>query len=389
METPLRRAKFTMNVPYFDLKNQYADIRDEILPALDRVCQNASFILGDEVAQFEQEFAAYCEAKYCVAVNSGTSALHLALLGAGVQPGDEVITTGNTFIATAEAISYTGAQPVFADIDPATGNISPTSIEEAITNRTKAILPVHLYGRPVDFAPIAEIAEHYKITIIEDACQAHGARYRGRRVGSLARAAAFSFYPGKNLGAYGEGGALTTNDEEIAKLARTLRDHGQTRRYFHDFVGYNYRMDGFQGAVLRVKLRRLSEWTAKRQQLAGIYREVLANAPVALPQDDPQSECVYHLFVAYADRRDEVRAALEARGVQTAIHYPRPVHLQNPYAELGYRPGSLPHTESACERCFSMPLYPELASGQVRYAAETLAKVAEELGAVATCRTQA
>jgi dTDP-4-amino-4,6-dideoxygalactose transaminase len=368
-----------MKVPYFDLKDQYAALRDEILPALDRVCRDASFILGNEVAEFEKEFAAYCEAKYCVAVNSGTSALHLALLAAGVVPGDEVITTGNTFIATAEAISYTGAQPVFVDIDAATANINPHSIEEAITSRTKVILPVHLYGRPVDLAAIREIADRHGLTVIEDACQAHGARYHGKRVGSLGRAAAFSFYPGKNLGAYGEGGALTTNDEQVAELARTLRDHGQTRRYFHDLVGYNYRMDGFQGAVLRVKLHHLNDWTAKRQQLAGLYQNLLANSQVALPQDDPESESVYHLFVVYVEARDEVRSLLEARGVQTAIHYPRPVHLQLPYVELGYRPGSLPHTESACERCLSMPLYPELSPEQVRYAAETLVEVAEEL----------
>jgi dTDP-4-amino-4,6-dideoxygalactose transaminase len=368
-----------MNVPYFDLKGQYAEIREEILAALDRVCRNASFVLGEEVAQFEQEFAAYCDAKYCVALNSGTSALHLALLGAGVGPGDEVITTGNTFIATAEAVSYTGAQPVFVDIDPGTANIDPSRIEQAMTRRTKVILPVHLYGRPADMAPIAEIASRHKLTVIEDCCQAHGARYRGRRVGGLSRAAAFSFYPGKNLGAYGEGGVLVTNDEQIAQLARTLRDHGQTRRYFHDLVGYNYRMDGFQGAVLRVKLRRLNQWTAKRRELAGLYRELLAGSPVALPQDDPASESVYHLFVAYTDSRDEVRARLEARGVHTAIHYPRPVHLQKPYAELGYRPGSLPHTERASECCFSMPLFPELSAEQVRYAAETLISVVEQL----------
>lgn len=367
-----------MNVPYFDLKAQYSGLRDEILPAIDRVCQNASFILGEEVALFEQEFAAYCEAKHCVAVNSGTSALHLVLLGAGVEPGDEVITTANTFIATAEAISYCGARPVFVDIDPTTANIDPARIEEAITRRTKVILPVHLYGRPVDLEPINEIARHRNLTVIEDACQAHGARYRGRRTGSLGRAAAFSFYPGKNLGAYGEGGALTTNDDELAQFARTLRDHGQTQRYFHDFIGYNYRMDGFQGAVLRVKLRHLDEWTAKRQELARLYRELLEGAPVDLPQDDPQSECAYHLFVAYAPERDRVREELQARGVQTAIHYPRPVHLQRPYAALGYKPGSLPHTERACERVFSLPLFPELASAQVRYAAETLAEVAEE-----------
>ncbi|HUY14275.1 MAG TPA: DegT/DnrJ/EryC1/StrS family aminotransferase [Terriglobia bacterium] len=371
-----------MKVPYFDLKTQYADLRDEILAAVDRVCGNASFILGEEVASFEREFAAYCETKYCVALNSGTSALHLALLAAGVGPGDEVITTANTFIATAEAISYTGALPVFVDIDPMTANIDPSRIEQAITSRTKAILPVHLYGRPADIDSIAEIARRYDLTVIEDACQAHGARYHGRRAGSLARAAAFSFYPGKNLGAYGEGGALTTNDEEIAQFARTLRDHGQTKRYFHDFIGYNYRMDGFQGAVLRVKLKRLDEWTAKRQHLASLYRNLLTGAPMELPQDDPGIECAYHLFVAYVDDRDGVRDALEARGIQTAIHYPRPVHLQRPYATLGYEPGSLPHTERACNQVLSLPLFPEMTAEQVRYVAEVFAEVMEETSGV-------
>ncbi|MGH9448017.1 MAG: DegT/DnrJ/EryC1/StrS family aminotransferase, partial [Terriglobia bacterium] len=300
---------------------------------------------------------------------------HLALLAAGVQSGDEVITTANTFIATAEAISYTGARPVFVDIDPRTANIDPAQIEEAITSRTKVILPVHLYGRPADLNPIMEIAQRHSLTVIEDACQAHGAVYKGRRVGGLARAAAFSFYPGKNLGAYGEGGALTTNDQQLAQFARTLRDHGQSKRYFHDFVGYNYRMDGFQGAVLRIKLKRLSEWTAKRWELVRLYRGLLSGAPLELPQDDPQSESVYHVFVAYVEDRDLVREELERRGVQTAIHYPRPVHLQKPYASLGYRLGSLPHTERACERCVSLPLFPEMTLEQVRYVSAMMAEV--------------
>jgi dTDP-4-amino-4,6-dideoxygalactose transaminase len=366
-----------MNVPYFDLTAQYRSLREEILGALDRVCSHAAFVLGEEVARFEEEFAAYCETKYCVALNSGTSALHVALLAAGVQPGDEVITTANTFIATAEAISYTGAVPVFVDIDPRTANLDPSRVEAAITSRTKVILPVHLYGRPVDWEPLAAIAERHGVVMIEDACQAHGARYRGRRIGGLGRAAAFSFYPGKNLGAYGEGGALTTNDEQMAQWARALRDHGQTARYRHDVIGYNYRMDGFQGAVLRVKLKHLTEWTAKRQEWANRYRQLLTGAPVELPNDDPQSECVYHLFVAYVENRDKVRKELEARGVQTAIHYPRPVHLQPAYASRGYPPGSLPCTEAACERVVSLPLFPEMTAEQVEYAAETLVEVAE------------
>jgi len=368
----------SMNVPYFDLKTQYAELREEIRAALDRVCRNAAFILGEEVVQFEKEFAAYCETKYCVALNSGTSALHLGLLAAGVQAGDEVITTPNTFIATAEAISYTGAKPVFADIDPAIANIDPAQIEKMITPRTKVILPVHLYGRPADLDAIMDIAKRHNLTVIEDACQAHGARYHGKRVGGSGQSAAFSFYPGKNLGAYGEGGALTTNDERVAQFARAMRDHGQAKRYFHDRVGYNYRMDGFQGAVLRVKLKHLNEWTAKRQEYSQLYRKLLANDRVELPVDDPRNECVYHLFVVYVDNRDTVRTALDARGVQSAIHYPVPVHLQKAYAALGHQRGAFPHTERACDRVFSMPLFPEMKMEQVEYAAKALAEIVVE-----------
>lgn len=257
-----------MIVPYADLKGQYAKLRQEILAALDRVGSKAAFVLGEEVSEFEREFAAFCEVKHCVALNSGTSALHLALLGVGVQPGDEVITTPNTFIATAEAISYTGAKPAFVDIDPRTANIDPGKIAAAVTSRTRAILPVHLYGLAADMDPILVIATQHKLAVIEDACQAHGARYRGKRVGSIGRAGAFSFYPAKNLGAYGEGGALTTNDDALAAQARALRSHGESRRYFHDAIGFNYRMDGFQGAVLRVKLLQLERWNARRAALA-------------------------------------------------------------------------------------------------------------------------
>ncbi|MBZ5702641.1 MAG: DegT/DnrJ/EryC1/StrS family aminotransferase [Acidobacteriia bacterium] len=355
---------------------QYASLRQEILDAVDRVCKNASFILGEEVAHFEQEFADYCGVRHCVAVNTGTSALHLSLLASGVGPGDEVITTSNTFIATAEAISYTGAKPVFVDIDPATANIAPQAVEKAITPRTRAIVPVHLYGRPVDLDAILAIADRHKLSVIEDACQAHGARYRGKRIGGFGQAAAFSFYPGKNLGAYGEGGALTTNDDAVAKLARTLRDHGQVARYYHDYVGYNYRMDGFQGAVLRVKLRHLDAWNARRRELCALYRTLLAGSPVQLPQDLPQAESSHHLFVVYVQNRDAVRAELEKRGVATAIHYPVPVHLQKAYAGLGHRPGSLPHTEHACNRVFSMPLFPEMTDEQAEYAAKTLLEIA-------------
>lgn len=370
----MKTASFT--VPYFDLKAQYGLLREEIQAALDRVCQNASFILGEEVERFEKAFAQYCEVKHCVALNSGTSALHLALLTAGIGPGDEVVTTANTFIATAEAIAYTGATPVLADIDPATANIDPAQIEAAISPRTRAVIPVHLYGRPANLEAISDIAKRHRLVLIEDACQAHGARYNGKRVGGFGHAAAFSFYPGKNLGAYGEGGALTTNDDEVARLTRSLRSHGESSRYLHKYIGYNYRMDGFQGAVLNVKMKHLEAWTAKRRACADLYRRSLADANVRLPQDSPDTECAYHLFVAYVENRDQVRAELEKVGVQTAVHYPVPVHRQEAFAHLGIKPGSLVFTERACEQVLSMPLFPEMTEEQVAYAAHCLAEVA-------------
>lgn len=364
-----------MKVPYLDLKAEYAELREEILAALDRVCRNAAFILGEEVEAFEKEFAAFCEAKHCVTLNSGTSALHLALLAAGVQPGDEVITSPNTFIATAEAISYTGAKPIFADIDPATANLDPRLLERAITSRTKAILPVHLYGRPADMDSINEVAARHRLSIIEDAAQAHGARYRGRRVGAQSHAAAFSFYPSKNLGAYGEGGALVTNDDRVAQFARAARHHGQISRYIHEFIGYNYRMDGFQGAVLRVKLKHLGSWMTRRQEIAREYRRLLSGAHLQMPHDDPRDECAYHLFVVYVDHRDAVRTQLEAMGVETAVHYPVPLHLQRAYAALGYPRGTFPHAERACERVLSLPFSPTLTAEQVRHVATLLAAI--------------
>ncbi|HEV2205532.1 MAG TPA: DegT/DnrJ/EryC1/StrS family aminotransferase, partial [Candidatus Acidoferrales bacterium] len=331
-----------MNVRFIDFAAEYAELRDEILPALDRVCQHASFVQGPDVEAFEREFADFCGAKHCVALSSGTAALHLGLLAIGVQAGDEVITTPNTFIATAEAITYCGARPVFVDIDPTTANLDPKQIERAVTSRTRAILPVHLYGRPADMDAIREIATRRGICVLEDAAQAHGARYRQRRVGTLGDAAAFSFYPTKNLGAYGEGGALTTDDDRIASFARIARSHGQTARYEHKFVGYNYRMQGLQGAVLRIKLRRLYTWTEKRRAIAAEYRQLLAGAPVSIPADDPRDEAVYHQFVIYAANRDLVASRLAERGIETAVHYPKPLHLQPAYLALGFPRGTFP-----------------------------------------------
>jgi dTDP-4-amino-4,6-dideoxygalactose transaminase len=367
-----------MIVPYFDLKAQYAALREEVLAVLDRVGSKAAFILGEEVQEFEREFAAYCGVKHCVAVNSGTSALHLALLGVGVQAGDEVITTPNSFIATAEAISYTGAKPVFVDIDARTANIDPGKIAAAITPRTRAILPVHLYGLAAEMDSILEIAAPRQLAVIEDACQAHGARYHGKRVGSIGNVGAFSFYPTKNLGAYGEGGALTTNDDALAAKAHALRSHGESRRYFHDVIGYNYRMEGFQGAILRVKLSRLEQWNARRRELAEIYRHALAGARVELQDGGQPGERVDHLLVVYVTDRDAVRARLEESGVYTGIHYPIPIHLQNAFQYLGYRRGDLPQAEMACKRVISMPLYPEMTDEQAAYAAQTLREIVGE-----------
>ena len=366
-----------MKVPLLDLKAEYHELRDQILPALDRVCENSAFVLGEDVEQFEREFASYCDVKHCVALSSGTAALHLGLLALGVQAGDEVITSPNTFLATAEAITYCGARPVFVDIHPATANLDSGQIERAVTPRTRAIIPIHLYGRPADMDAIRSIAEKLKLLVLEDAAQAHGARYRGRRVGGLGNAAAFSFYPSKNLGAYGEGGALTTNDDSIAKYARAARSHGQTARYEHEFVGYNYRMQGFQGAVLRIKLRYLDRWTARRQEIAHEYRRVLANAKLGMPTDAAEDECVYHQFAIYVTNRNSVISQLAAREIETAIHYPKPLHLQPAYSSLAYPRCSFPIAERACEHVLSLPVYPSMTAEQVAHVANSVLEVVE------------
>jgi dTDP-4-amino-4,6-dideoxygalactose transaminase len=364
-----------MKVPLLDLAAEYAELREEILPALDRVCQKSAFVLGEEVDEFEREFAGYCGVKHCVALSSGTAALHLGLLALGVQPGDEVITSTNTFLATAEAITYCGARPVFLDIDPATANLDPAGLERAVTPRTRAVIPVHLYGRPADMDAIRSIAEGHKLRVLEDAAQAHGARYRGQRVGGLADAGAFSFYPTKNLGAYGEGGALTTNDDSIANYARAARSHGQTARYEHEFVGYNYRMPGFQGAVLRIKLRYLDRWTARRQEIAREYRRAFANARLKMPVDPPQDECVYHQFVIYVSNRSAVISQLAAREIETAIHYPKPLHLQPAYSSLAYPPCTFPLAERACEHVLSLPIFPGMTAEQVSHVANSVVEI--------------
>jgi dTDP-4-amino-4,6-dideoxygalactose transaminase len=367
-----------MKIPVLDLKAEYAELRDEILPALDRVCQRSAFVLGEEVEAFEREFADYCGTKHCIGLANGTAALHVGLLALGVQANHEVITTPNTFLATAEAITYCGAAPVFVDIDPATANLDPKLVERAITPRTRAILPVHVYGRPADMDPIREIAARHNLRILEDAAQAHGARYRGRRAGGLGHAATFSFYPTKNLGAYGEAGALTTDDDRIAKFVRAARSHGQTSRYEHEFVGYNYRMQGFQAAVLRIKLRRLHAWTARRQEIAREYRRALANARLEMPVDDPRDESVYHQFVIYVNNRNAVVAQLAAKGIETVVHYPRAVHLQPAYSSLGLPPGTYPYAERACDRVLSLPLRPNMTAEEIACVIESVKEIVGE-----------
>src|SRR5208282_3598991 len=346
-------------VPYLDLKAQYRSIKPEIDAAISRVLESSEFVLGSEVAGFEQEFAAYCGTAECIALNSGTSALHLALLAANVGPDDEVITVPFTFVASVAAITYTGARPVLVDIDPRSFTIDPSAIDAAITPHTKAILPVHLYGQPADMDPIMEVARRHGLVVIEDAAQAHGAKYKGRPVGSIGDIACFSFYPGKNLGAYGEGGAVTTNNPEHARTIRMLRDWGQDRKYHHVLRGFNYRMEGFQGAILRAKLRHLERWTEARRAVVQQYDELLADSGVETPAEMPWARHVYHVYTLRTEDRDGLQASLQAEGIQTGIHYPVPVHLQPAYADLGYGRGTFPRSEAAAEQVLSLPLYPE------------------------------
>jgi len=347
-------------VAYLDLKAQYRSIKPEIDTAIARVLESGQFVLGSEVADFEREFAAYCGISHCIAVNSGTSALHLALLGAGTRPDDEVITVPFTFVASVAAVAYTRARPVLVDIDSQSFTIDPAAIEAAITPRTKAILAVHLYGQPADMDPLMDVARRHGLVVIEDAAQAHGAKYKGRPVGSIGDLACFSFYPSKNLGAYGEGGAVTTGNAEFASTIRMLRDWGQDRKYHHVLRGFNYRMEGLQGAILRVKLRHLEQWTEARRAHAAKYNELLVDSGVERPREMPWARHVYHAYTLRSPDRDGLQAALRADGIQTGIHYPVPVHLQPAYAELGYRRGSFPYSEAAANQVLSVPLYPEL-----------------------------
>lgn len=352
-------------IPFVDLKAQYASIKSEVDAAIKGVLESCQFSLGAEVVAFEREFATYCNAKHGVAVNTGTSALHLSLLAANIGPGDEVITVPFTFVATVAAVDYCGARPVLVDIEPRFYNMDPQKVERAITKRTKAILPVHLYGQPANMDAIHDIAERHKLLVIEDACQAHGAEYKGRRAGSLGDLACFSFYPGKNLGAYGEGGMVVTNSDEYARTLRMLRDWGAEKKYQHVLKGYNYRMDGIQGAVLRVKMQRIEAWTEARRAHAAQYDRLLGAHGVAIPQAMPEARHVYHIYAIRTKQRQQWMDALQAKGIQSGIHYPYPVHLLPAYSDLGYKAGDFPYAEQAATEVLSLPMYAELTSAQI------------------------
>jgi len=349
-----------MPVPFVDLKAQYRAIRTEIDAAIQDVVTNTAFALGPAVERFETEFAEFLDVRHVVGTSNGTTAIQLSLLAMDIGPGHEVIVPAHTFIATAEAVSHVGARPILVDVLDDTGNMDPDRLEAAITPRTRAIIPVHLYGYPADLDRIQQVAESRGIPVIEDACQAHGARYGGRRVGSFGTLSCFSFYPGKNLGAYGEGGAVATDDADLAARIRRLRDHGQSRRYHHAEIGYNARLEGIQGAVLAVKLRYLDRWNESRRKHADYYSARLAEAGVRIPTVGDQCEPVIHLYVIRLENRDALKSHLEGRGIQVGLHYPIPIHLQPAYGQLGHGDGDFPRSEAWARECLSLPMYPEL-----------------------------
>lgn len=360
------------NIQFVDLNSQHRKIESEIQATIMEVVEKGDFILGREVERFEAAFAKYCDAKYAVGVDSGTSALHLALEALDVGPGDEVITTANTFIATACAITYTGAKPVFVDVDPLTYTMDPEKLGDAITERTKAVIPVHLYGQPADMDPIIEIAGEHGLHVVEDACQAHGARYKGKRVGSIGNAAAFSFYPAKNLGGFGDGGMIVSNDPMVARKARLLRNFGQDYKNVHLLGGYNRRLDTLQAAVLRTKLRYLDSWNKERVRNAWMYSHLLLGGPLTPPDVAAYAGHVFHLYVIQIDQRDELKVFLAERGIATGIHYPTPIHLQPAFSSLEYPVGSFPVAESAAQKILSLPMYPGLEVHQIERVCEAI-----------------
>jgi dTDP-4-amino-4,6-dideoxygalactose transaminase len=361
-----------MNVPFVDLRKQHEPIDNELIEVFQRVLRQSSFILGPEVKNFEAAFASYLGATDSIALNSGTAALQLVLQALEIGPGDEVITVPNTFIATAEAISAVGARPVFVDVDPLSYTMDPSLVEAAITPRTRALLPVHLYGQSADMDALLEIAKRHNLHVVEDACQAHGAEYKGRKAGTMGIAGCFSFYPSKNLGCLGEGGAVVTSDAKLADKVRLLRAHGSTRKYEHSMPAYNFRLEGLQGGLLSVKLKYLDEWNDRRRKCARRYEELLSGTAISIPVEMPFAKHVYHLYVIQVEGRDEIRQQLAAKKIECGLHYPIPLHLQKAYETLGYKEGDFPVTEQAARRILSLPIYPDLTNEQVEAVASAL-----------------
>jgi dTDP-4-amino-4,6-dideoxygalactose transaminase len=362
-----------MRVPFVDLRRQYEAVKPQIDAAIASVLARSAYVGGADLDEFERWFASYCGVRRAVGVSSGTRAIELVLRGLGIGAGDEVITSANTFIATAAAVTAAGARPVLVDVEDATGNLDPNRLESAITARTKAVIPVHLYGRPAAMRDVLDLAARRGLAVIEDAAQAHGARYRGARAGSLGVAGCFSFYPTKNLGAFGDAGIVTTSDDALAARLARLRDHGRISKYEHGLVGYTARLDNLQAAVLRVQAEKLDEWNARRRQAAAWYAQSLPSS-LTCPEDDPENESVYHLFVVRVMRRDEFRTHLERAGVATGVHYPVPVHLQPAYRELGYSVGDFPVTERLTREIVSLPMHPFLTRADVEYVASAAAE---------------
>lgn len=373
-----------MQVPFLDLKVQYKSIKSEIDPAIQNILDNTAFILGKAVSDFETAFAAEHQVQHCLGVSSGTDGNHLALWALGIKAGDEVIMPANTFIATAWGATLCGAIPVFVDCEKDSYNIDPSKVESAITKKTKAIVAVHLYGQPADLDPLRTIADKHKLYLIEDCAQSHFAEYKGKRIGGLSDSASFSFYPGKNLGAYGEGGAVTTHNDEVAKKVKMLRDHGAVQKYNHEMLGHNYRMEGIQGAVLGVKLKHLNKWTDGRRYAAKKYNELLKDCSgITLPKEMSYAKHVYHLFVVQVNdggikRRDELVKFLGDNGISTGLHYPIPLHQQPCFNDLGYKKGDFPVTEKLAETGLSLPMYPELTVEQIGYVCDKVKSFFQE-----------
>jgi dTDP-4-amino-4,6-dideoxygalactose transaminase len=357
-----------MQVPFLDLKANYLPLKEQILREIEDVLDNTAYILGPKVKNFEDRFGAAHNVKNCFAVSSGTDGNHLALWALGVGHGDEVIIPANTFIATAWGATLCGATPVFVDCEADSYNIDPLKVEEKITPKTKAIVAVHLYGQPADLDPLREIAKRHNIALVEDAAQAHLAEYKGQKIGGLSDICSFSFYPGKNLGAYGEGGAVTTNNDELAEMVKRYREHGSVKKYYHETLGHNYRMEAIQGAVLGVKMNHIADWTESRRRVAARYSELLKDVEgMQLPVEMPYAKHVYHLYVIQTENRDELQSFLNAKGVATGLHYPLPLHMQECFKNLGYKEGDFPVTEKLAAQCLSLPMFPEMTDEQVEY----------------------